>query len=177
MATATSKTICSLCDKLKVTYLCPRCSKYFCFEDLTKHRINIEQDFDQLQNSHDLVRQLIDNLKTNPTEHPLIKQIDRWEKDSINKIREKAQQCRNKWIRYSTSFLQQIEMKLNDLAKQMKTIHEENEFNELDLNRLKGKLQKLDEDLNQPANVSIKQQSTSLISNIFLPLLLEKSKK
>ena len=176
MATSIPKTICSLCDKLKVTYSCPGCSKQFCFDDLQRHRTNVEQEFDQLQNNHDLIRQLINNLKTNPTKHPSMEQIDRWENDSINKIKEKAQQCRNKWIEYSTSFLQQKEKKLNNLVKQIKEIHQENEFNELDFNRIKGNLEKLEEQLKQPINVSIKRQSTSFINRISLCLPNDKGK-
>ena len=67
MATSIPKIPCSLCNKLKVTYPCPGCSQYFCFDDLQKHRTNIEQEFDQLQNTHDIVRQIIEDLKTNPT--------------------------------------------------------------------------------------------------------------
>ena len=173
MATAIPKKICFLCDKLKVPYLCPGCSKQFCFDDLQKHRTYIKQEFDQLHNNHDLIREQIDDLKTDPIKHPFIEQIDRWENDSINKIRETAQQCRMKWIQYLTSFLRQKENILNDLAKQMNEIHQENDFNELDLNRLKGNLEKLEEQLKQPTNVSVKQQSTSFINKIYLLVSLQ----
>ena len=139
-ATSISKTIGSLCDKLKVTYPCPGCSKQFCFDDL---------------NNHDLIRQQVDDIKTDPMKHPSIEQIDRSEKDSISKIKEKAQHCRARWIQYSTSFLQQKEKKLNDLPKQIKGIHQENEFSELDLNRIKGNLQKLEKQLKQPPLCSV----------------------
>ena len=58
----------------------------------------------------------------------------------------------------------------------MREIHQENEFNELDLNRLKGNLEKLEEQLIQPTIVSIKRQSTSFIDNISLFLPTEKGK-
>ena len=80
-ATSISKTICSLCDKLKVTYPCPGRSKQFCFDDLS---------------NHDLIRQQVDDIKTDPMKHLSIEQIDRSKKDSINKIKEKAQQYRTK---------------------------------------------------------------------------------
>ena len=129
MAT-TPKTICFFCEKLKVAYLCPGCSKDFCFDHLSEHRKTIEQEFDQLENYHDLIRQQINDLKINSN----IEQIDQWEKDSINQIQQQAQRCRTQWIDYSNSYIRQMEKKLNHLAEQIKGIHQENAFNEVDLN-------------------------------------------
>ena len=61
--TATSKATCVLCEKIKVTYICEGCAKRFCIEHLLQHRTNIEQEFDQLQNDHDQLRQQINDLK------------------------------------------------------------------------------------------------------------------
>ena len=33
------------------------CSNYFCFDHLSQHRTNIEQEYDQLHNDHELLRQ------------------------------------------------------------------------------------------------------------------------
>ena len=41
---------------------------------------------------HNQLRQQIDDSETNSTQHPFIKQIDRWEKDSICKIQQRAKQ-------------------------------------------------------------------------------------
>ena len=53
---------------------------------------------------------------------------------------------------------------------------EQNEFNEVDLNRLRGKLDNIEKELNRPSNVSIREQSTSFINNISLTLPSEKGK-
>ena len=103
------------------------------------------------------------------TKHSMVKQIDQWEKDSIDKIKRQAQLCRTQWVNYSNAFLRQIENKLDHFAQQMREIHQDNEFNEL-----KQRLDKLEKQLNQPTNVSIEQQSTSFINNI--SLLLESKK-
>ena len=108
------------------------------------------------------------------TKHSMVKQIDQWEKESIDKIKRQAQLCRTQWVNYSNAFLRQIENKLDHFAQQMREIHQENEFNELDLNELKQRLDELEKQLNQPTNVSIEQQSTSFINNI--SLLLESKK-
>ena len=155
MATST-KTICFLCEKIKVTYLCPGCSKCFCF--------------DQLQNNHDQLRQQLNDFRSDPTKHPWLEQIDQWEKDSINKIQQQAQLCRIQFIDYSNSCLQQIEDKLSHLATKLREIHQENAFNEIDLDHFKRTFEKLEKQLNQPANVSTEQQPTSFINKISLLL-------
>ena len=65
-------------------------------------------------------------------------------------------------------------MKLNDLAKRIKEMQQENEFNEIDVNHLKGKLEKLQEQLHQPADVLLREQSTSFIDDISLLLPTKK---
>ena len=51
-----------------------------------------------------------------------------------------------------------------DLAQRIKVINEENEFNEIDLNDLKQRLEKLQDELNRPMNISIEQPSMGEIS-------------
>ena len=111
------KTVCILCEKMKVTYICQGCSNHFCIDHLLQHRNNIEREFDQLQTNHDQFRQQINDFQIDPTKHPIIELIDTWEQDSINKIKQHAQQYRTQFIDYSNSFLPKIEEKLNHLAE------------------------------------------------------------
>jgi hypothetical protein len=60
------------------------------------------------------------------------------------------------------------------LAEQIKEMRHENELNEIDLNQLIQQLQKLQKELVQPPNASIKQQSTSFIDNISLLMPFQK---
>ena len=168
MATASSKTTCVLCNKSKITYICQGCSQHFCLDHLPEHRKNLGHQLEQIQNDHDQLRQDLMEQQTDLTKHSLSKQIDQWEKDSIAKIRQTAQLCRDKWICYSHQFLQEIEKKLNDLAQQIKKINQENEFTEIDLNHLKQRLVILQEQFHHPSNFVIKQQSASFIQKIFL---------
>ena len=168
MATSTSKETCLLCNKNRGTYICEGCSKRFCIDHLLEHRTNIREQFDQLQNDHDQLRQQINDFKIDSTKHPLTKQIDRWEVESINKIKQHAQRCRMQWINYSTKFSAKIEQKLNHLAEKIKEIRRENQFDEIDLKDFKLRLTRLEKELDQSRNLSIQQQSTSFIDKIYL---------
>jgi hypothetical protein len=168
MATARVKTQCSICEEERSTFLCRGCSKDFCFDHLTEHRQLLNTQLHYIQNAYNQFTQRIIDLKNNPEQHLLIEEIDQWEKDSIDKIKQRAKQCREKLINYTKKIIDRIEIKFNDSNEQLRPNEEKNDFNEIDLNRFKEKLEKFKEELNQPKNISIEQQSNSFIKEIFI---------
>ena len=174
MATATAKAQCSLCKKESSTFNCDGCLQKFCWTDLNKHRQSLGEQLDQIETDHDQFRQKLIDKKTNVKKHPSMQQIDQWEIDSIQIIKQIAEQCRQKLINYINKFHNKLENQLNNVAKQIKDIREENEFNEIDLNHLKQKLTKLDEETNRLLSISTKQESTSFINKIFLNITFNK---
>ena len=166
MTTPSTRTICAACQKEKITYFCQGCSEIFCFEDLSQHRTNVGQQLDHIANNHDELRLGLNEQKTDPTKRPFIKQINQWKKDSIDKIQQTAEQCRERFIHYSNVVLLGIERRLNNLAERIKEMRRENEFNEIDLKHLIEGLQKMQEEFLQPSNLSIERQSTLFIDNI-----------
>ncbi|CAF4451916.1 unnamed protein product, partial [Adineta steineri] len=93
-------------------------------------------------------------------------QIDQWERRSIELIQQKAQDCRENLVKSSQTYVNNIEKKFNDLCEQIKQIHAENEFNEINLNDLRNQLNEITEELNNSSNISIKQESQSFINEI-----------
>jgi uncharacterized protein (UPF0335 family) len=162
MSASNGKGQCFICGKEKIAYECKGCSKVFCFNHLAEHRQILSQQFDEIENDRDQFLQTIIQQKENPNENLLIQRIDKWENYSIEKIKQTAKECRQILIEH----INQIENKLKELTEQIRNIRQENEFNEIDLNQLKIKLLKLTEQLNTPANISIGEDSTSLINNI-----------
>ena len=162
---ATTKRICSICHKSKITYICEGCSQYFCLDDLPEHQKNLREQLELINNDHNVLRQNINEEKLDRMKHPLIKQINQWEIQSIDRILQTAQEFREKIFQYSEGFFLKLEKKLNDLAQRIGQIHQQDEIHEFDLNELKQTLQKLQE-VHQTANLSIRQQSTSLVNGI-----------
>ncbi|CAF0897728.1 unnamed protein product [Adineta steineri] len=175
MAMANNKIQCFTCNKDKITYSCRGCSKQFCLTHLTEHQQNLNEELNLIINDYDQFKQIINEQKQNSQNHSLIKQIDQWETNSIKKIQRKAKDCREIVIKSSQTFIDDIEKKFNDLNEQIKQIHKENEFNELNLNYLKNQLRKITEELNNPSNMSIEQKSQSFINEISI-VLSKKSK-
>ncbi|CAF4164744.1 unnamed protein product [Rotaria sordida] len=145
MATIAGKARCIICDKEKRTVKCEGCSQMFCYIHLPVHHQELSQQLDEIEQNRDLFRQTLSQHADDTKQHSLIKQIDQWEEDSIKK-----------------SNKQQKRGNLAALTDQLKHIRQENDFNELDLSHLKEKLTQLAEELYQPPNVSIQQDSASL---------------
>jgi chromosome segregation ATPase len=174
MATANVTTQCISCKKVTRRFNCGGCSQKFCFDCLTKHLQELKKDLNVIENDHDQFRQIFNDHKKDTKERSLIQQVDQWEEDSINKIKQTAQQCRQTVINYKNIFIINIENKLNEITKQIKQFTQENQFNEIDLEELKEKLRILKEEIDKPPNISIQQQSSTFINRIFLILPFDK---
>ncbi|CAF0800846.1 unnamed protein product [Adineta steineri] len=173
---ANNKTQCFKCNKKKITFTCKGCSKEFCLMDLTEHRHILNQELYHITNDYDQFKHRINEQKPNPYDLFLIDQINQWETNSTEKIKQKAKDCREIVIKSSQTFLNDIKMKFNDLNEQIKQMQKENEFNEINLNYLKNQLMRMNQELNNPSNMSIEQDSHSFINEISI-ISLEKKPK
>ncbi|CAF1474139.1 unnamed protein product, partial [Adineta steineri] len=163
---ANNKTLCFTCKKEKITYPCEGCSQRFCFTDLADHKQLLNDELNRIINNYDEFKQTIHEQKQNPHHHSLIKQINQWETTSIEKIQQKAQKGRKIVISSLQTCINDIELKFHDLSKQIKQIHKEHEFNEINLNHLTSQLRKITEEFNNPSKISIQQDSQSFINEI-----------
>jgi hypothetical protein len=168
MATATGKAHCITCGKEKVAYKCEGCSQNFCINHLNEHHQLIIKQFDDLENKRNIFRQNLTEQITYPQKHSLLKEINQWEKDSINKIQQIAEETRQLLIKYTNEYMNQIEIRLIKLTEELKQIRQEDDFNEINLNQLNQKLQQLEEELDKPSNISIQQESSTFINKIFV---------
>ncbi|CAF4160673.1 unnamed protein product [Adineta steineri] len=166
MAMANNKIKCFKCKKEKTKYSCKGCSQRFCCTDLAEHKQLLNEELHHITNDYDEFKQRINEQKQNPENYSLIKQINLWEINSTEKIKQKAEEYRENVIKSSQTCINDIEMKFNDLREQIKQIHEENEFNEMNLNYLRNQLMKITEELNNPSKISIEQDSESFINEI-----------
>ncbi len=166
MATATGKAHCILCGKEKSAVRCEGCLQTFCYNHLTDHRHELSKQLDSIDVNRELFRQALSEQTTDPQKHSLMKQIDKWEENAIQTIQQTAQVCRRTLLQYTAKHINQIEVNLAELADQLKEIREENNFNEIDLNQFKQKLLLLTEEFKKPTNISIQDDSASLVNKI-----------
>ena len=87
---------CAKCNKVKNTIRCPGCGRNLCLDDMNAHREELKE---QLNETEDQFKQFASDLEKQnlePHKNPLIQQIDQWEQQSIKKIRQVAEEIRNK---------------------------------------------------------------------------------
>ncbi|CAF1557116.1 unnamed protein product [Adineta steineri] len=172
MAMIDNKTLCFKCNKNKITYPCEGCSQYFCLMDLTEHRQILNDELNHIINDYDQFKTRFNEQKPNSDDLSLINQINQWEINSIEKIKQKAKDCMEIVIECSQTFLNDIEREFNDLNEQ---IQKENEFNEINLEYLRNQLMKMTQELNHPSSISIQQNLQPFINDI--SIILSKNKK
>ncbi|CAF1280082.1 unnamed protein product [Adineta steineri] len=161
-----NKTQCFTCNKDKITYPCEGCLKNFCLMDLTKHRQILNEELHLIINDYDQFKEIFSEQKPNSDDLFLINQINQWEIDSIEKIKQKAKDCIEIVIKSSQTFLNDIEIKFNDLNEQLDQIHNENEFNEMNLNYFRNQLIKITLEINNLPKTTIQQHSQLFINDI-----------
>ncbi|CAF1556356.1 unnamed protein product, partial [Adineta steineri] len=179
MAMANNKRQCFTCHRENNTYTCEGCSKRFCSRHIPEHEQRLNEELHHIIHDYNEFKERINEQKQNPQYHALIEQINQWETQSIEKIQQKAQDCREIIIKSSQTFINNTEKKFNDLNQQIQQLQKENDlnqqiqqlqkendFNEINLNYLKNQLTEITEELNNSSNLSIQQNSHLFINDI-----------
>ena len=168
MATTPAKNRCAICSKEKASFKCEGCAQTFCFNHVSDHRQQLNQQLDEIEVNRDLFRQTLTEQNTLPQKHPLINQIDQWEHDSIDKIHRTADKARQQILKYGTKYTTEIEDKLAKLTDQLREGRQGNDFVETDLVHWREELDRLVNELAVPSHISIRQDTNSLVRNILV---------
>jgi hypothetical protein len=166
MATATGKTRCATCDKEELTLRCVGCLKDFCYDHLGEHRQQLSKQLDDIEVHRDIFRQTLTEQTIDSNKRLLIQQINKWEQESIQKIKQTAEEGRQLLLKHTNNHITRIEQKLNKLNNQFRLSRKEDNFIEIDLQEWKKELQQMTDQLNKPSHIKIRQYSTPLINII-----------
>ncbi|CAF1207953.1 unnamed protein product [Adineta ricciae] len=123
----------------------------------------LSEEIQAVENERELFLQKFVEFKQNLPEHSLMKQIDQWENDSINKIRQAAEECRREAIISLKKSFRRIDYQFAGITEQLKQIHNTQKCDEL-----KQRLIELTEELNQPKYILIEENPTLFINKINL---------
>jgi hypothetical protein len=166
MATAAGRNRCVTCEKVKATSRCGGCLQEFCYNDFGHHRQELNKQLDEVEVTRDLFRQTLTDQTTDPQKHSLIQQINDWERDSIQKIRQAAEEARQTLLKHTTGHMRQVEIDLNELTGQLRQRREENDFFETDLYHWNEELTRLTKELAKPSNINLRQDTKPLVNKI-----------
>ncbi|CAF4927593.1 unnamed protein product, partial [Rotaria sp. Silwood1] len=115
-------------------------------------------------------RQTLNEQTSEPENYLLVQQINDLERDSIEKIRQTADEVRKLLLHYTAKHIPDIEIELNKFTDQLRQSRHENDLVETDLYRWKNQLIQLSDELNKPSNITIRQDSKSLVNRIYVDI-------
>ncbi|UJR17180.1 hypothetical protein I4U23_004076 [Adineta vaga] len=88
--------------------------------DTQYHRQPLSLQLEKIQVTKGLFRQTLAKYSNKPNEnHQLIQQINQWEENSIKTIKQTAEETRQIIHKYTNEALSKLEIKLNELTKQL----------------------------------------------------------
>jgi hypothetical protein len=95
-SSSSSKSPCATCGNKTVgVFKCEGCWQTFCRKHYNEHRYFLAHQLDEIILEHDTLRQMIvEQTGKQNDHHHFIQQINKWEKDSIMKIQQTAEETR-----------------------------------------------------------------------------------
>jgi hypothetical protein len=173
MASSSTRKLCTNSNGCKqpAATNCEGCSQALCTKHFIDHRRLLGEEMNVIITEHDQFQQSLNQQTSQPESHPLIKQIDEWEKASIVKIQQKAEELRLELLLFTTSHLDELSKNIRQLSEKLREAREHDSFVETDLRDWKKLIEDLKQNLASPSTVSISQHdSVPLVQNISVNL-------
>ena len=140
-ASAVSKKQCVTCNKGGGVLTCDGCQRSFCGKHVIEHRQELAGQLDNIMQEHDLLQQ--EFLQPSPEKDSLLKKIDKWEKDSVEKIQVAAETARKALEEMLQQAKQEFTTKLPIIVETLRASREADDFSEHDLDRWRKQLKEL----------------------------------
>jgi hypothetical protein len=175
--TTRPKTPCSRCSKAAGILTCRGCDKDFCYHHVAEHREELNKQMDEVTTNHDQLQQTITEQQAQPKCHPLMKQIDIWEQNSIEKIHQAAKEAREQLLIVVDKHRTKVADALTLLTQELTKARNNDDYVETDLNEWIEKIEKLKIDLAAAQAIDFGQDNNeaSLIPKIFINDILNDS--
>ena len=150
------------CKQVAVTN-CEGCSKAFCIKHFTNHRSLLEEEMKMIIDEHDLLKNSLDQQ----INKPLIKEVDQWEKESMEKVQQRANELRQELLQSTVNSANDLSKNLQQLSDKLAESRENDSFIETDLQSWKNTLSNLKANLTSTSTASInRRDNISLVQNI-----------
>ncbi len=167
-ATTNSKKSCSKCEKGTGAFSCDGCRQSFCLKHVAEHRQELISQMDNIEQERDVFHEDLLNQTQKQNEHILFNRIDQWEKESINKIQQIAEESRKTLKQMLDNIVNHGQKSLNKISLKLRRAREFDDFFENDLARWKEQLNHLRAKIEYMSNSIdiINVESTSFIKFI-----------
>lgn len=151
---------CATCNKVGGIMICDGCKQTFCGKHVIEHRQQLALQLEHIMQEHDCIQQDIVLQRDN---HPSFQQIDQWEKESIMKIQEVAEKARVDLRQIVQSSCERLTKTCRDIAMNLRSAQEAENFSEVDLTRWTQQLNDLKSQIQSPTPIDIPKENDSSI--------------
>ena len=170
---------CSTCPKGTGIYFCTGCEKYFCKRDFHSHRETLNNQLDVcIEDRNALQGKMPKPVLPKNVRSPLLSQIDAWQQQTIEKVKQAAEQVRQQVIKIINSKQMDLTSAFEKLSKELVELKETEDFAEQDLKRLKETTNRLNQQLKQlqqPPTIELHMEKNQKIEWNTLIYVVEKN--
>ncbi|CAF5132832.1 unnamed protein product, partial [Rotaria sp. Silwood1] len=135
---------------------------------MSEHHNELSEQLGQCEDQFNAVKIKIEQQKTEPQKNELMKQIDKWEIESIEKIRQIANEIRHELSLCIIKFASNLDLKLKQLTEQIIQCRKNDDFIDTDVQFFNEELECLKDTLSNPSDIKLEQDSTTFIKKIRL---------
>jgi hypothetical protein len=158
---------CSTCQKQPGVMHCIGCDAYFCAKDFRGHREILFHEMDGLVGErNDLQEEINKATQKNDSRSPLIEQINKWEKTTIDKVKQTAENVRQQTFQLLNSKRVKITNEFKDFSEELAELKESENFVEQDLARLKDMIRQFHQvltQLTQPVTIQLNTKESDAV--------------
>jgi chromosome segregation ATPase len=141
---------CSTCQKQAGAMHCIGCDAYFCAKDFRGHREILFNEMDGLVEERNNLQDKINKAtQHNDSRSPLIEEINKWEKATIEKVHQVAEHARQQAFQLLNVKRVKIANEFKGFSEELAYLKETENFVEQDLERLKQLIRQFHHDLTQ----------------------------
>jgi chromosome segregation ATPase len=129
---------------------CTGCYEYFCLKDFKTHREGIFTEMDKIVEERNRLQDVINNtVQSNDQQNPVIEQINQWQNNIIEKVKQVAAQARQQAIQLLNSKRVKINTEFKNFSQELAHLKESKDYVEHDLRRLNQMISQFKQDLGQ----------------------------
>ncbi|CAF2697733.1 unnamed protein product [Rotaria sp. Silwood2] len=166
----TEKSSCSAQCHVSRNKLCESGEQNYSINHSIKHQEKLRKQMEKVNIYHNQIRQLVIDDKKKFSNHPLMKKVDDWERQSILKIQQTANDIREQLKQVCTKHTIEMNELLTEISQQLNKARTQNNYIETDIKFWFNKLNEFKNDLLTPKTINIipDENNNSFINKIKL---------
>jgi hypothetical protein len=152
------KNPCITCGKMAGVFACRGCSGNFCLRHTSVHRELLQKSMNEIVQNYDQFKRNIQGQNIEQYQQILIEQIDRWEQQSLEKIRQLADDTRQQLITIIRDQNENLKEKIEELNEQIDSARQDGGFYENDLQEWSERLNELQRNFIEQQTIKIDEE-------------------